>query len=120
MGDTCTFNCRSFRNARRGRQVVYEIDILIYNQKYVVALEVKNTLKIDDVDAHIERMKKVQTYPMPGAQGKTLLAGVAGMIVGNGVDVYAEKKGLFVLKPSGDSVTIMNDYKTFKPQEWAC
>lgn len=42
---------------------LYEVDILIYNEKYVVALEVKNILKTEDVDAHIEQMKKVQSYP---------------------------------------------------------
>jgi len=35
------------------------------------------------------------------------------------VDKYDEKKGLFVIKPSGDTVKIVNDKKTFKPKEWA-
>ncbi|MDX2195227.1 MAG: hypothetical protein NW207_02320 [Cytophagales bacterium] len=96
----------------------YEVDILIYNSKYVVAIEVKNTLKTDHVDEHIERMKKMQELPLPDTKGKTLLAGVAGMIVGEGVDKYAENKGLFVLKPSGDTVKIVNNKKTFKPKEW--
>ena len=40
------------------------------------------------------------------------------MIVGEGIDKYAENKGLFVLKPSGDTIKIVNDKKTFKPKEW--
>lgn len=99
-------------------EFVYEVDILIYNSQYAIALEVKNTLKKDHVDEHLERMRKIQKFPMVGLQGKTLLAGVAAMMVSEGVDKYAENKGLFVLKPSGDTVKIANNKKTFKPQEW--
>lgn len=99
-------------------EYAYEVDILIYNSKYVVAIEVKNTLKKDDVDEHLERMKKMQELPLPATEGKILLSAVAGMIVGDGVDKYAEKKGLFVLKPSGDSIKIANNKKTFIPKEW--
>lgn len=99
-------------------EYAYEVDILIYNSKYVIAIEVKNTLKKDHVDEHLERMKKMQKFPLPDTKGKILLSGVAGMIVGEGVDKYAENKGLFVLKPSGDTVKIVNDKKTFKPKEW--
>lgn len=100
-------------------EYAYEVDILMYNSKYVVAIEVKNTLKADHIDEHLERMKKMQELPpLPNLQGKILLAGVAGMIVGEGVDKYAENKGLFVLKPSGDTIKIVNNKKTFKPKEW--
>lgn len=99
-------------------EFLYEIDILVSNEKYVVAIEVKNNLKKEGVDEHLERIEKIRAYPIPFAKGKTLLAGVAGMIVGNGVDKYAEKNGLFVLKPSGDTVKIVNDEKTFRPREW--
>lgn len=99
-------------------EYAYEIDILIYNSKYVVAIEVKNTLKKDDVDEHLERMEKMQELPLPATEGKIILSAVAGMIVGDGVDKYAEKKGLFVLKPSGDSIKITNNKKTFIPKEW--
>jgi len=99
-------------------EYAYEVDILIYNSKYVVAIEVKNSLKKDHVDEHLERMKKMQKFPLPDTKGKILLSAVAGMIVGDGVDKYAENRGLFVLKPSGDTVKIVNDKKTFKPKEW--
>ncbi|MDX2195747.1 MAG: hypothetical protein NW207_04960 [Cytophagales bacterium] len=98
-------------------EFIYEVDILIYNSKYAIAIEVKNTIRTEHVDEHLIRLTKIQDHPMVGIQGKTLLAGVAGMIIGEGVDKYAESKGLFVLKPSGDTVKIMNNKKTFKPKE---
>jgi hypothetical protein len=94
------------------------VDILIYNSQFAIAIEVKNTLRVEHVDEHVERMRKIQEFPMVGIQGKTLLAGVAGMIVGERVDKYAENKGLFVIQPSGDTVKIVNNKRTFKPREW--
>ena len=60
----------------------------------------------------------MQEFPLPDTRGRILLSAVAGMIVGEGVDKYAEIRGLFVLKPSGDTIKIVNDKKTFKPREW--
>lgn len=97
---------------------IYEVDILIYNSQYAIAIEVKNTLRPEHVDGHIQRMAKIQQHPMVGLQGKTLLAGVAGMIIANGADKYAENKGIFVLKPSGDTIQIANNKNSFKPKEW--
>jgi hypothetical protein len=99
-------------------QFAYEVDILIYNTEYIIAIEVKNQLKKDDIDEHITRMKKLQEFPLPDTKGKTLLAGIASMIVGEGLDKYAESKGLFFIKPSGDTIKITNNKKTFKPREW--
>lgn len=98
---------------------IYEVDILIYNTDYVVAIEVKNNLKKDDIDEHLVRMTKLQEFPLPATKGKIVLGGVAGMIIGNGLEKYAESKGFFVIKTSGDSIKIANNKKTFKPREWA-
>lgn len=97
---------------------VYEVDILIYNTDYIIVLEVKNQLKKNDIDEHIERMKLLQKYPLPDSKGKTLLAGIGSMIISDGLDKYAESKGLFVIKPSGENIKIANNKKTFKPREW--
>lgn len=98
---------------------IYEVDILIYNTDYVVAIEVKNNLKKDDIDEHLVRMTKLQEFPLPATKGKIVLGGVAGLIIGNGLEKYAESKGFFVIKTSGDSIKIANNKKTFKPREWA-
>ncbi|TAG51524.1 MAG: hypothetical protein EAZ27_13560 [Cytophagales bacterium] len=98
---------------------IYEVDILIYNTDYVVAIEVKNNLKKDDIDEHLVRMTKLQEFPLPATKGKIVLGGVAGMIIGNGLEKYAESTGFFVIKTSGDSIKIANNKKTFKPREWA-
>lgn len=52
------------------KEFIYEVDILIYNSKYAIALEVKNTLRAEHIDEHLERLKKIQEYPMVGIQEK--------------------------------------------------
>ena len=42
---------------------------------------------------------------------------VAGIEIDEGINRYAYHKGLFVIKPSGDSVAIAND-DDFKPVAW--
>jgi hypothetical protein len=97
----------------------YEIDLLLYNKKYVVVVEVKSQLKQDDVDEHLERLKKIQENPpaIVNLKGKTLLGAVAGIVIDKDVDRYAYKKGLFVLRQQGNIVEIAND-ENFVPREW--
>jgi hypothetical protein len=42
---------------------------------------------------------------------------VAGIEINEGVDRYAYQRGLFVIRPSGDTVEIVND-KKFKAMTW--
>jgi hypothetical protein len=96
---------------------LYEIDILLYNTIYAIAVEVKNQLKKDDVDDHLARLDKCITSPPRGTEGKILLGAVATMIISQEVETYAKRKGFYVIKPSGKSVKIAND-ASFKPKEW--
>ncbi len=45
------------------------------------------------------------------------MGAVAGIIVDQNADKYAEKKGLFVIKQKGNIVEITNS-KNFKPKEY--
>ena len=94
-----------------------EIDLLLVNTIYSVVVEVKNTLRQRDVDEHIERLKKLQETPSRSIKGTTMYGAVAGMIVTDEVEKYAIKKGLYVIKPKGDSVEISNR-DNFKPKTW--
>lgn len=94
-----------------------EIDLLLVNTIYSVVVEVKNTLRQKDVDEHIERIEKLQETPSRSIKGTTLYGAVAGMIVAEEVEMYAIKKGLYVIKPKGDSVEISNG-DNFTPQTW--
>ncbi len=85
---------------RKNNQMYYEIDLLSINDKYAVFTETKATLRVADVDNHIERMEKIVDTPPHDfkLEGKTLLAAVAAVTIKEEADIYAQKKGLFVLK----------------------
>ena len=94
-----------------------EIDLLLINTDYSIAVEVKTTLKVHDVDEHIRRLEKLKKNPMRVLKGTTLLGAIAGMRIEEHADKYAYRQGLYVLKQKGEIVEIANDDK-FRPKEW--
>jgi hypothetical protein len=93
-----------------------EIDVLVVNDEYVIAISVKSTLKIEDVDAHIDDLSRFREF-FTNFAGKKLLGAVAGVVIDEGADRYAYRKGLFVITQAGENIKILNDEK-FKPKEW--
>ena len=93
-----------------------EIDVLVVNDEYAIAISVKSTLSVDDVDSHIECLTNFREF-FPYLADKKLLGAVAGIVIDEGAGKYAYRKGLFVIAQSGETVNILNDEK-FKPKEW--
>ncbi|CAN2042408.1 DUF3782 domain-containing protein [Candidatus Magnetomoraceae bacterium gMMP-15] len=93
-----------------------EIDILGVNTEYVMLIEVKSTLGVDDVNEHLDRMSKFKRV-MPEYADRKVIGAVAGIVIDEGVDKFAYRKGFFVIVQSGESVQILNDDK-FKPKVW--
>lgn len=99
------------------KKFLYEVDILLYNTDFVVALEVKNTLRKEDIDEHIARLALMQQYPLKGTRGTKIIGAMAGMNVSNDVVHYTIKNGMYVITPNGAAVSVAND-DTFKPRYW--
>ncbi len=102
--------------AEKNGQDVMEIDLLLTDGEYTVLIEVKTTLKVDDVKEHIDRLNRFKEC-VPRFADSKVIGAVAGIVISKGADKFAYKQGLFVIAQSGDSVTILND-KNFKPKEW--
>jgi len=102
-----------------GDEKYYEIDLLLINSQYAVAVEIKSSLSVDDVNEHLKRLEKIRKVQPEkiNLSGLTIYGAVAGMIVEGEADKYAYRKGLFVLRQKGNIVEIVNDEK-FKPKEW--
>ncbi len=94
----------------------YEVDIIAENGKDVVPVEVKTTLKKEDVDEFIETLK-VFRQVFSKYKDKNVYGAVAFLRVEEDADRYAYRKGLFVIKATGESAKILND-KKFKPKKW--
>jgi hypothetical protein len=90
-----------------------EIDLLAVNGVELVAVECKSKLGIEDIDAHIERLKKIRRM-FPQWADHRIYGAVATMVLDDRVAQHAEAKGLFVISPSGDTVEIRNS-QTFQP-----
>ena len=97
-----------------GRQ--YEFDIIAENGNEVVAVEVKTTLKPDDVKEFIQELKDFKKA-LPKYADNTIYGAVGFINVDGASDKMAEKNGLFVIKATGDSAKIINE-KAFKPKTW--
>ena len=96
--------------------VAMEIDILVVDTTDVVLVECKSRLSKDDVDEFIEKLQKFK-LAFPAYKTYQAYGAVAGIEINEGVDRYAYQKGLFVIRPSGDTVEIVNDEK-FKAMTW--
>lgn len=93
-----------------------EIDIFAKNGEYVVLIEVKSTLGVDDVNEHLERMAKFARL-FPEYHDLKAIGAVAGIIIPKNVARYAYQQGFFIIAQSGETVTLLNDQK-FKPKVW--
>ena len=106
-----------YPRARVKRQgIAMEIDILAVDDTDLVMVECKSRLSQDDVDEFIEKLTRFK-IAFPHYQNYRAYGAVAGMEINEGIDRYAYKKGLFVIKPSGDTVAIIND-ADFQPNTW--
>ncbi|MCA2506710.1 MAG: DUF3782 domain-containing protein [Microcystis sp. M54BS1] len=106
-----------YPRARVKRQgIAMEIDILGVDDTDLVVVECKSRLSQDDVDEFIEKLTRFK-IAFPHYQNYRAYGAVAGIEINKGVDRYAYKKGLFVIKPSGDTVAIIND-ADFQPNTW--
>lgn len=90
----------------RGRRLV-EIDILAVTGREVVAVEVKSTLRVRDVDRFLGMLEHF-TELLPEYQGRKVYGAVAWLRAQEWADRYAERRGLFAIRATGSSASITN------------
>jgi hypothetical protein len=94
----------------------YEIDIIAKNGDEIVAVEVKTTLGISDVQdflAKLDLFKKA----FPDYSHSKIFGGIAYIQKDSDAEKYAAKNGLIVIKAVGEGAKIINR-KGFKPKSW--
>ncbi len=99
---------------KRSRDDNYEYDIIAENGQEVVVVEVKTTLRVADVKKFLGNLRKFTTRK-PLYQHNTIYGAVAWLKAVQDAEVYAEKQGLFVIRATGSSASIVNQ-EDFKPQ----
>ena len=102
----------SYRNSSQ-----MEIDIFLSNDQEVVVIEVKTTLKVQDVREFLEKLRQF-TFFFPKYKGVKLYGAVAGVQIEEDADKFAYRRGLFVLAGSGEGlIKILND-ESFRPKNF--
>jgi len=94
-----------------------EIDLLLEDHNEVVVVEVKSTLKVENVDEFLADLDMFLHF-FPRYSDYAIYAAVAGLTIEENADRYAYRRGLFVLTMSGDgTVQILND-DAFRPRNF--
>ena len=94
----------------------YEFDIIAINQTDLVIVEVKTTLRPDDIDDFIRKLRNAKAW-MTEYADRTIFGAVAYLTEDAGSAALAQKKGLFVIRATGDSASIINE-PGFRPTTW--
>ena len=105
-GITVRYTHTRMRGRRDGEH--YEFDILAENGEELVVVEVKTTLRAEDVAQFLGKLGKFTVYA-PGYQGKKIYGAVAYLKTDASVVVHAERQGLFVIRATGNSASIVNE-----------
>ena len=93
-----------------------EIDILAINGEEIVAIEVKTTLRPEDIADFEDKLKVLKLW-MRHYADKKVYGAVAYIRADAGSAKLAAKRGLFVIKAVGDSARMTNA-KAFKPRSF--
>lgn len=106
----------SQEHSRPFNGVEYEFDIIAVNGAEIVVVEVKTTLRPNDVDHFIEKLKDFRKV-FPEYQRNVIYGAVAYLKANQGSDKSAERKGLFIIRATGSSASIANK-EGFQPKSF--
>ncbi len=108
---------RTVERAKSDNDKGYEFDIIAVNGDVCVVVEVKTTLRPDDITEFLKKLKHFREW-LPEYAGKhRVLGAVAYIRVDSNSDKMAEKSGLFTIRATGKSARIVNP-EGFEPKEF--
>ncbi|MGL4595550.1 MAG: hypothetical protein ACRCUY_12570 [Thermoguttaceae bacterium] len=92
----------------------YEFDIIAENGDTIVVIEVKTTLRVDDVREFLDELNNFKNW-LPRYSNMKVYGAVAFLHETSEASSYAAKSGLFTILATGSSASITNPQE-FKPQ----
>jgi len=98
-----------------------EVDILATGEmnkgeNVVIFIEAKTDPTQRDIKDEIKHIGEFSKF-FNEYRGRCVIGAIAGIKIAKGVKEYAQKRGFYVLAPSGDTMAILNK-KEFKPRIW--
>ncbi|MDR3123560.1 MAG: hypothetical protein LBU16_07270 [Treponema sp.] len=94
------------RIGNKEHNIYAEIDVFLQNGECALAVEVKTQANIGDIREHIGRMKRLRRYFDLCQDQRKLYGAVAAAVMPDNVRDYALKQGFYVIKQSGDNVSV--------------
>lgn len=94
----------------------YEFDIVAHDGDTIVVVEVKTTLKPQDVEDFLAKLGQIKRW-IPRYADNRIHGAVAWLTADAGAERMAENKGLFSVRATGDSASIQNA-PNFVPRAW--
>ena len=94
-----------------------EFDIIVANGTEAVVVEVKTTLTLQDVKEFLETIQDFKKY-FTRFKSETVYGAVAYLSSESKAHIFAEREGLFVIRATGDSASLINQ-KSFKPKAFS-
>ena len=109
---------RGFKILDEKRNLKAEIDILLENGDYIIAVEVKADVRKNDIKHHVKRLEILRKHRNKKHKDPRKIRGaIAGAIFYPNVKEIALENGFYVLEQSGDTMK-MDIPEGFKPKEW--
>jgi hypothetical protein len=93
-----------------------EIDAFLENGTQAMAVEVKVTLRPEDISEHIKRMEKIRKYADLHNDKREFYAAIAAAVIAEDTKTAALRQGFYVIEPSGEDVKITKPFSA--PKVW--
>ena len=94
-----------------------EIDLILTNDTELVAIEVKTTLTVADINEFLQDLADFTTY-FPVYRNFRIYGAVAAINIAENADRFAYKQGLFVLTLTGDDLVEIRNDARFRPLDF--
>jgi hypothetical protein len=98
-------------------KVKAEVDILLENAEYLMAVEVKAKVHLNDIEHHIKRIEILREYRNKRSDTRKIQGAIAGAIFGSAEKEAAFAAGFYVIEQTGDTVQITIP-EGFKARDW--
>jgi hypothetical protein len=117
MGYEVGTACRNKKFYKESKRLA-EIDVFLENGDVVVAVEIKTSLEVQDVNRHKEHISRIRKYMDERGDKRKIIGAVAGGVVPDNVLEYAQQNGFYVLVQSGESICVAETAPEFEVKQW--
>jgi len=107
----------SFKILDDNQNVKAEVDVLLNNDEFTIAVEIKSRPVLDDIKHHMKRLEIIKKQWIKDKNHRKIHGAIAAAVFPLKVKEAAIKEGLYVLELYGDKMRIAMP-EGFKPKEW--